>query len=104
MRPDDGEAALRAARVARGTLTPFTDDDPTLDEEWGYDVQALAPGPDLSDQQVARRTRPQPVVNRGAQALGNCEHRATPFDSGTASLPITGPGGSSSTRCGWTLP
>lgn len=41
MRPADAEAALRAVRDARRTLTPFTDADPTLDERWGYDVQAL---------------------------------------------------------------
>ena len=41
MRPADAEAALRAAREARRTLAPFTDADPTLDEEWGYGVQAL---------------------------------------------------------------
>lgn len=41
MRPADAEAALRSAREASRTLAPFTDDDPTLDEEWGYEVQAL---------------------------------------------------------------
>lgn len=42
MRPVDAEAAaLRAAREVRRRLTLFTDDDPTLDEDWGYDVQAL---------------------------------------------------------------
>lgn len=41
MRPADAEAALRAARRARRTLTPFTDADPALDEHWGYEVQAL---------------------------------------------------------------
>jgi 2-oxo-3-hexenedioate decarboxylase len=41
MRPADAEAALRAARKGRQTLTPFTDADPTLDDYWGYDVQSL---------------------------------------------------------------
>lgn len=41
MRPVDAEATLRAARTARRTLTPLTDEDPSLDEQWGYDVQAL---------------------------------------------------------------
>lgn len=41
MRPADAQAALRAARRARRTLTPFTDADPALDEHWGYEVQAL---------------------------------------------------------------
>lgn len=40
MRPTDAEVALRAARESRRTLPPFTDDDPTLDEAWGYAVQA----------------------------------------------------------------
>lgn len=41
MRPADAGAALRAGRQARRTVAPFTDADPTLDEPWGYDVQAL---------------------------------------------------------------
>lgn len=41
MRPADAEATLRAARTGRRTLAPFTDAEPTLDEQWGYDVQAL---------------------------------------------------------------
>lgn len=41
MRPADAQAALQAARRERRTLEPFTDADPTLDEQWGYDVQAL---------------------------------------------------------------
>lgn len=41
MSPVDAAATLRAARQARRTVTAFTDDDPTLDAAWGYDVQAL---------------------------------------------------------------
>jgi 2-oxo-3-hexenedioate decarboxylase len=41
MRPTEAEAILRAARTASHTIAPFTDTDPTLDEEWGYQVQAL---------------------------------------------------------------
>lgn len=41
MSPADAEATLRAARTGRRTLPPFTDGEPTLDEQWGYDVQAL---------------------------------------------------------------
>ncbi len=41
MKPAEAAAALRAAREARRTLPPFTDSDPTLDEQWGYAVQAL---------------------------------------------------------------
>ena len=41
MRPADAEAALRAGRKTRRTLTPFTDTDPALDEQWSYPVQAL---------------------------------------------------------------
>lgn len=41
MRPADADAALRAAREARRTVAPFTDADPTLGEQWGYDVQAV---------------------------------------------------------------
>jgi 2-oxo-3-hexenedioate decarboxylase len=41
MRPADAEAVLRAARTARRTVAPFTDAQPALDEQWGYDVQAL---------------------------------------------------------------
>lgn len=41
MRPDAAAASLRRAREARRTVVPFTDADPSLDEQWGYDVQAL---------------------------------------------------------------
>ena len=41
MRPADAEAALRAARRERRTLPPFTDAEPTLDAQWGHDVQSL---------------------------------------------------------------
>lgn len=41
MTPAAAEAALRVARGARRTVAPFTDDDPRLDEQWGYDVQSL---------------------------------------------------------------
>ena len=41
MTPAEAEAALRAARADRRTLAPFTDDEPALDEQWGYDVQAV---------------------------------------------------------------
>lgn len=40
MTPGDAEAVLRAARTDRRTLTPFSDAEPTLDEQWGYAVQA----------------------------------------------------------------
>jgi 2-oxo-3-hexenedioate decarboxylase len=33
---------LRAARLFRHTLRPFTDAHPSVDEDWGYAVQALA--------------------------------------------------------------
>jgi 2-oxo-3-hexenedioate decarboxylase len=32
---------LRSARTARRTLAPFTDDEPGLDEDWGYATQDL---------------------------------------------------------------
>jgi 2-oxo-3-hexenedioate decarboxylase len=41
MSPEDAAAALRAARAERRTLLPFTDTEPTLDEQWGYDVQEV---------------------------------------------------------------
>lgn len=41
MRPAHAAATLQTARAARRTLAPFTDEDPSLDEQWGYDVQAL---------------------------------------------------------------
>jgi len=39
--PVEAQAALEAARRDRRTLEPFTNVDPALDEQWGYDVQAL---------------------------------------------------------------
>jgi 2-oxo-3-hexenedioate decarboxylase len=44
MRAAEAEATLRAARQARRTVAPFTDAEPALGEEWGYDVQALDRG------------------------------------------------------------
>ena len=41
MRPDTAAATLRRARDTRRTIAPFTDTDPSLDEQWGHDVQAL---------------------------------------------------------------
>ena len=41
MRADEAEATLRAARAERRRIAPFTDAEPALDEQWGYDVQAL---------------------------------------------------------------
>jgi 2-oxo-3-hexenedioate decarboxylase len=41
VRPADAEFALRTARTARHTLSPFTDTDSTLGEDWGYEVQSL---------------------------------------------------------------
>lgn len=42
MNPRHAADLLRAARVERRTLSPFTDEHPELDEDWGYAVQALA--------------------------------------------------------------
>lgn len=41
MTPDEAASMLREARLARQTLAPFTDEHATLDEEWGYAVQAV---------------------------------------------------------------
>jgi len=41
MRSAEAEAILRSARTARHTLDPFTNAEPTLGEEWGYEVQTL---------------------------------------------------------------
>lgn len=42
MTPEDAARTLEAARRDRRTLTPFTDSEPSLDEAWGYAVQAAA--------------------------------------------------------------
>jgi 2-oxo-3-hexenedioate decarboxylase len=39
--PEQAASVLRAARQSRRTVSPFTDDHPDLDEEWGYDAQAV---------------------------------------------------------------
>lgn len=41
MRTEEAELILRDARQARGTIAPFTDVAPDLDEAWGYEVQDL---------------------------------------------------------------
>lgn len=41
MTPAEAQGALQAARGERRILEAFTAADPTLDEQWGYDVQAL---------------------------------------------------------------
>jgi 2-oxo-3-hexenedioate decarboxylase len=41
MTPEAAADRLRAARLTRRTLEPFTDAEPALDESWAYDVQAL---------------------------------------------------------------
>ncbi|KQZ70798.1 2-keto-4-pentenoate hydratase [Nocardioides sp. Root151] len=41
MTPTEAHAVLLAARHDRRTLEPFTNTDPTLTEQWGYDIQAL---------------------------------------------------------------
>jgi 2-oxo-3-hexenedioate decarboxylase len=41
VRAAEAQAELQTARRDRRTLEPFTDADPALDEQWGYDVQAL---------------------------------------------------------------
>lgn len=40
MTPEEAATTLWEARLARRTLSPFTDEHPSLDEEWAYDVQA----------------------------------------------------------------
>lgn len=41
MTPADAAATLVRARIERRAVLPFTDEDPTLDEAWGYAVQDL---------------------------------------------------------------